>query len=65
MKGHWLTTLFGFMLALSQATTNAPGLRDNRTVRDIGGIVGVVAALALGASAADARKVPNGNGRKM
>jgi hypothetical protein len=56
VRKHWLTTLFGFLLALATASTNAPGLRDNPTIRDIGGIVGTVAALALGAAAADANK---------
>lgn len=60
MNRHWLTTLFGFLLALSQATLHAPGFRDNKTANDLGGIVATVSALALGSVAADANK-SNGN----
>lgn len=64
MRKHWLTTLFGFLLALGSAITQAPGLRDNTTAHDIGGIVQTVSALALGAVAADARFRVNGDKEK-
>jgi hypothetical protein len=60
MKKHWLTTLFGFLLALGTAMTQAPGIKENPTAQGVGGIVSTLSALALGAAAADARKNNNG-----
>lgn len=60
LKTHWLTTIFGFLLAFSQAALNSPGLDNDSTLKHVGGILGVVSALGLGAAAADNRKVTNG-----
>lgn len=64
MRKHWLTTLFGFLLAFGTAATQAPGIRDNVTAHDVGGIIQTLAAIGLGVTAADARKSNNGNGAR-
>jgi hypothetical protein len=62
MKKHWMTSLFGFLAALSAAVLNAPGMGENKTVRGIAGIIQVVSLLGMGAAAADANKSTNGSG---
>ena len=61
MRKHWLTTLFGFLLAVGTAMTQAPGLRDSERARDVGGIIQSLSALGLGAAAADSRLRGNGD----
>lgn len=51
-----MSTLFGFLLALGSAMTQAPGIRDNTTAHDVGGIIQTLSAIALGAVAADSNK---------
>lgn len=64
MKRHWLTTLFGFLLATATWAGHDPALGDNKTVHEIAAILQGVAAIGLGATAADANKTNSTNGGK-
>lgn len=58
MRVHWLTTLFGFLLAGASAFLSTDTAKTNATANDIARIVQAAGAAGLGAAAADARKSP-------
>ena len=63
MKKHWMTTLFGWITATGTLLAAAGAASNKPTLTILGTVLAAVGQAGGGTSAADANKVPNGNGR--
>ena len=60
MRRHWVTTVFGLLLALGAGLTHTRMAAKNDAVADVAQLLHTLGAAGLGAAAADSRKVSNG-----
>jgi ABC-type proline/glycine betaine transport system permease subunit len=60
VRTHWLTTLFGILLAAGSAILTTNAAKNSTNVQDVAQVVQTIGAVGLGAAAADNRKVNNG-----
>ena len=59
-KRHWLTTVFGILLAIGTGLTATNRIKENPNLQDVALLLNVVGAVGLGGAVPDARNIPNG-----